>query len=404
MARFSYTAKNGPARTVQGDIAAESRDQAVARLEATGLTPILVEPAAGDPKARAGSRSAGRGIRRADVTVFTRQLASLTKSGVPILRALRTIGEQTANQEMRRTVEQMARAIRDGGMLSDALTPSPRLFPDLYVNMIRAGESGGALDAVLYRLTEAREKEDEIRRRVQAALAYPALILVTGAVTIVLLMVFFVPRLLDLFSGYGTLPMPTRVLLALSGFLSHQWPWMVGVLAVVAVLFRRVTAAEWGRVWADRLILRLPLLGELLRLREIARYARTLSLLLQVGVPVDRGLALSADVVENAALRGDLRRVRDVTVKQGLPVSEAIRRCTRLPPMVPNMMAVGEEGGRLEESLSEVADFYEKGMDQTIRIVTSLIEPLLILALGGIVGLIVAAMLLPIFEIGVGMR
>jgi type II secretory pathway component PulF len=404
MARFSYTAKNGPGHTVHGDIAADSRDQAVARLEAKGLTPIQVEPAAEPRETPKEEHPKSRGIRRGDVTVFTRQLASLTKSGVPILRALRTIGEQTANLDMRRTVEEMARAIRDGGMLSEALAASPRLFPDLYVSMVRAGESGGALDVVLQRLTEAREKEDEIRRRVQAALAYPALILITGLATVILLMTFFVPRLMDLFSGYGTLPLPTRLLLALSGFFSSQWPIMVAVLVAVALAFRRARAAERGRVWVDRLALRLPLVGELLRLREIARYARTLSLLLQVGVPVDRGLALSSDVVENAALRGDLRRVRDMTVKQGLPVSEAVRRCTRLPPMVPNMMAVGEEGGRLDESLAEVADYYEKGMDQTVRIVTSLIEPLLVLVLGLVVGLIVAAMLLPIFEIGTAMR
>jgi type II secretory pathway component PulF len=334
------------------------------------------------------------------VTFFTRQLASLVRSGVPILRALATIAQQTEAPRFRRVVEDLGGAIRDGNMLSDALARHPRLFPRLYVNMVHSGESGGALDTVLSRLAEAREREEELRRKVQAAAAYPALVAVVGLVTVFVLLSFFMPRVVGLFREYRNLPLPTRMLIGASDFFEESWYWvaLVGVLA--AVVLRRLAAGETGRGLLDAVTLRLPLVGRLARESDIARFARTLGLLVESGVAIDRALQLSADTLRNAVLRGEIVRVRDETVRHGAAFSDGLRRSRHFPPFVANMAAVGEEAGRLEEALAEIASFYEKEVDQRTRLLTSLIEPALILVVGAAVGFIVFAMLLPIFKIG----
>jgi len=398
---FLYKAKQGPGKTVEGELAADSRTAAVAAVDAMGLSPVWVreKPAA----LRRGRAILGaRRVSYRDVSVFTRQLASLTKSSVPILRALATIGEQTENGGLRRIVEDVESSIRDGNMLSSALAKYPSLFPELYVSMVRSGESGGVLDRMLFRLSEAREKEDEVRRKVQSALAYPVLVLCVGVATVVALFAFFLPKIVALFDGYESLPLPTRILISLSHFFSDQWYWMALVLLLSAAVFNRLAAIEKGRTFIDAIKLRLPVIRKFILEADVARFCRTLSLLVEAGIQVDKAISLSANTLANAVLRDEIEEVRRNTVLQGAPLSEGLRRTRHFPVFVANMAAVGEEAGRLDESLEEVASFYEKEVDQHTRLATSLLEPMLILAVGAIVGFIVAAMLLPIFEIGTG--
>lgn len=398
MPTYLYKAKQGPQKSIEGELVAESRAAAVAAVDAMGYHPVWVREKTAEDGARRRLLKVRRVTRR-DVTVFTRQLAGLIRSGVPILRALLTLAEQTEKRAFRRVIEHIEHAIRDGKMLSESLSAFPTLFSELYVNMVRAGESGGILDHVLERLADAREKEEDTRRRVQAAVAYPTLVLIVGVVTVFVLFSFFLPRVAELFEGYGKLPMPTLILIGISRFFSDYWYWMVfGVLLVLA-LFNRLAAMEKGRGLVDTMKLRTLFLGRFIRDVGIARCARTLALLIDAGIPIDKALALSGDTLNNAVMRDELDTVRRDTVQQGMRLSEGLKRARYFPPFVANMAAVGEEAGRLDEALGEVALFYEKEVEQRSRLATSLLEPVLILVVGLIVGFIVAAMLLPIFEL-----
>jgi len=402
MPTFAYKAKDGPGRTVEGALDADSRSEALASLNHMGYSPVWVreqEPE-DERKARTSLWGRLRRITRRDVTLFTGQLASLTRSGVPILRTLRTIGEQTENPRMRKVVQEIEATIRDGSMLSETLARFPELFPELYVSMVRAGESGGVLDRILTRLSEAREEEEETRRKVQSAMAYPILIVVVGMVTVFVLLTFFLPKILELFESYEDLPTVTKILIRISGFFEHNWYWLViGGLLAFAVL-KRIATVEQGRMFFDRMKLKMPLVGRFVREVDIARFARTLSLMIDSGIAIDRALALAANTLRNSVLREEMERVRSLTITQGMPFSDGIKRMRHFPPLVANMAAVGEEGGKLDEALGEVAAFYEKSVVQQSRLATSLLEPALILVIGALVGFIVAAMLLPVFQMG----
>lgn len=400
---YAYKAKDGPEKTVEGELEALSREMAVAQIDSMGYSPVFVRERGA--RAGGGGRRFARGrASRRSVTVLTRQLASLTRSGVPILRALKTVGQQAESVALRDIVADIESTVRDGRMLSEALGSYPRLFPGLYVNMVRAGESGGVLDTVLFRLAETREQEEEFRRRVQAAMAYPLLVLLAGMATIFVLFSFFLPRVVVLFEDYRSLPLATRVLIGITDFFSEHWIWMLFVALLAGAIIRRLAILERGRSLFDKARLRIPFLGRLVRESEIARFARTLSLLIEVGIPIDRGLLLSANALRNTVFREDILRLRDETVGRGQSVSAGLRKSDVFPVFVSNMAAVGEEGGKLDESLNEVASYYEKNVEQQARIATSLIEPLLILGVGAVVGFIVIAMLLPIFDIGTALH
>ncbi len=399
---YIYKAKDGPGKTVQKELSAESEDSAIARIEAMGLIPIWVRP-----KGRGhavSSQPTQRGISRGDVSVFTRQLASMIRSGVPILRALNTIEEQTENKRLQLIVGDLEASIRDGGMLSEGMRKYSKLFPELFVNMVESGESGGVLDTMLFRLADARELEDENRRKVQAAMAYPVLVAVVGAVTIFVLLSFFMPRVMVLFDGRTDLPGPTRILLGVSGFLSQYWYWVLFGFLFVFVFFQRLATMDKGRTLVDSWKLKMPLLGRFLRDVDLARFSRTFALLIDSGVSIERVLNLSANSIHNAVLRSEIKLVRDRTLQQGMTLSESIKGSAYFPAFVGNMLAVGEETGRIDESLNEVAKFYEGCIERQSRMVTSMVEPVLLLVVGVIVGFIVFAMLLPIFELGSGLR
>jgi general secretion pathway protein F len=399
MPTFLYRAKDGPARTLEGELEADSRGAALLAVDAMGYSPVWVREIDGPRRTRRRRLLRNRRVRRRDVTLFTRQVASLTRAGVPILRALATIANQTESARFAKVVRDVESTIRDGSMLSEALAKFPKLFPQLYINMVRSGESGGILDTILTRLTDAREREDEMRRKVQAATAYPLLIITVGIGTVFVLLTFFLPRVLDLFKDFEKLPFATRLLIGISETCSTNWHWiLIFVLLFIAVL-RRIAAGDKGKSFFDAMKLRLPLIGVFLRQSDVARFARTLALLIEAGIPIDRALLLARNTLHNAVLREEIDQIHNSTVRQGMPLSDGLRRSSLFPPLVSNMAAVGEEGGRLDEALFEVAQFYEKEVEQQSRLAMSLLEPILILVVGAIVGLIVAAMLLPIFEL-----
>lgn len=399
---FVYRAKRGPEKAEEGELQADSRAAALDRIVSSGLTPVWVRDKSEQSSGIKGIRFKKR-VRPRDITLFTRQLASLTKSGVPILNALSTVALQSESPEFRKVCLSMQSVVRDGSMLSDALSRFPDLFSMVYVNMVRAGESAGKLDVMLVRVAEAREKDDEIRRKVQSATAYPALVLIVGGLTLVMLFTFFLPKIITLFKDFDDLPLPTRIIIGMSSFFSSYWPWMAIGVVLVLLAFRRIRSSEKGRDRIDSLKLGLPLFGDFLLKHQMAVFSRTLSLLIDAGINLDRAIRLSAAGLSNSFLRKQLLYASDETVRQGAPFSEALKKVKAVPPMVVNMSAVGEQGGRLDEALAEVAGFYEAEIDQQARVVMTLIEPILILVVGGIVGFIVAAMVLPIFKLSVSL-
>jgi general secretion pathway protein F len=405
MPTFAYKAKSGPDKVITGEIEAVSQAAAATRLEAVGHVPMWVKEVA--PVRTAGRLAVAKGRASArDVTVFTRQLAGLLRAGVPILRALDTIQRQSESPAFQSVMTDMASAVRDGKTLSEALRRYPALFPDLYINMVRSGESSGMLEEILLRLAEAREGDDELQSRIVAALAYPSLVLTMGALSVFVILAFFLPRIVHLFEGMGglTLPWPTRIVLGTSAFFARYWAWLAALAVAAGFAARRTLATERGRLFVDGAVLHLPLVGRFARDTDIVRFARTLALLVRAGIPVERSLNLGANTLANRQLRSAVLTVAGETVRQGATIASGFGRQGDIPAFVTNMVAVGEESGRLDEALNEVAAFYQRELERDLRLLSTLLEPLLILAVGAMVGFIIFAMLLPVFQIGQSIR
>ena len=411
MPKFIYKAKKGPTDVVEGEIIADSQDHVVTKLDEQGLIPVSIEEkgaGGGGVEKKAGMRekqvsaSRNRKIRPSDVDAFTWQLASLVKARVPILRALSLIAQQTDNPSLRVVVEDMRNQVKDGKTMSETMRHYPKLFNNLFLSLVKSGEQGGVLDEVLYKVAEHREKEQQMRRKIQSALAYPIVMLVVGVGTVFVMLTFFMPKFIGIFDRMNReLPLPTKLLIGVSNFMSEHWLWFLIAFGCVLVVFGRVRPSSKKKFFFDMIKLHMPLVKQFIRNAEIAKFCRTLGMLLKNGLTVYDSLALATNTLDNDALRKQLENTGKEIVNQGITLSASLGKVKIFPNFVINMIAVGEEGGKLEESLSGVASTYEKQVDQAIGIMTSLIEPLLILSVGGVVGFIVFAMLMPIFDIGV---
>lgn len=398
MPRFVYRAKDSTLKAVEGTIEAESQTAAIARLAGLGVYPVAVDEVLTDQGARVSpirwrvpSRTLG---------YMSRQLADLLSGGLPLFNALSLVSRQTEHRLLRGVILDLGNAVRDGKAFSEALQPHPEVFSPLYISMIRAGEAGGGLDAVLVRLAELAEGEAELKNRVAMALVYPLVVLIIGLITIVVLLTFVVPRLSELFAESGQLlPLPTRMLLAISGALSQWWwAWLVGILGAGWGV-RMVQRSPGGSALIDRLILRLPLGGRLVQKLQTARLTRNLGVMIGQGVPVLQALEVASASISNTTLRRAVVRVKE-TVRDGLSLSQALEASGQFPVFVGNLVAVGEESGTLDTALLKVASAYERETDRTLRVLTAVLEPLLIVVVGLIVMFIVISVLLPIFQIG----
>jgi len=411
MPKFAYKAKKGPEEIVEGELEAENSDQVVRRLDELGLSPVsIVEkeggaaPSSTDPS---GQRSIpavrSRKIRSKDIDAFTWQLASLVKASVPILRALSLISQQTDNQAFAAIVDDLKNKVKDGKTLSEAMNQYPKHFNNLFLSMVQSGEKGGVLDEVLYKIAEHREKEQQMRRKIQAALAYPMVMLFVGVGTVFIMLTFFMPKFVGIFERMQReLPLPTKMLISLSNFMSEYWIWFIVAIGFVFIIFGRVKPGGKKKFFFDMIKLHTPFVKQFIRDAEVAKFCRTLGMLLKNGLSVYDSLALATRTLDNEVLRKQLEGASKDIVNQGATLSASLKKISIFPNFAINMIAVGEEGGKLEESLDGVAEAYEKEVEQAIGIMTSLIEPLLILTIGGVVGCIVFAMLLPIFDIGAG--
>jgi len=401
MRRFIYKAKDNQKRMLEGILEADTEQDALAKLSQMGYFPLSIQREEGVPEGERENYSPAlfSRLRRRDVTFVTRQLADLLEAGLPLMRALDVLGEQTESRLLADILSAISAQVRDGRSLSDALALHPKVFSNLYVSMVRSGEVGGVLPAVLARLAEFAEKDDELRAKVRAALAYPVLILLVGIVTIGVLLIFVVPKILTLFQEVGqVLPLPTRILIGVSQWVAGYWWGIVLVLVLGAVLLKKGGLSRGARLALDRMKLGLPIWGTLIRKVEIAGFARSLSTLLSHGVPILQAMQVVLQATGNAILRADLEQISD-QLMGGSTLSQGLRRGGQFPSLVVHMVAVGEEAGTLDRSLSKIADTYEREADRMMKLMTSLVEPLMILVMGSLVGFIVVSMLLPIFQI-----
>jgi general secretion pathway protein F len=398
---YEYKAYDAAGAAVSGIIDADTPKEARAKLRRQRIFVTTVGEAGEGISITAEVRVSRliRRIRRQDVVIMTRQLATLIKSGMPLVQALTAISEQLEGHPMQRVVYSVRERVNAGQPLADALEQHPRLFNELYVNMVRAGEAAGALEAILVGLAEYSEAMQRQRTKIISSMIYPALMAVVGSGVLIFLMTFVVPRLTQIFSEMGQdLPFITQVLIAVSAFFA-SWRFVVFLAALIAaiVVIRVNTRAGRGRYLLDRLRLRLPVAGTLIRKLAVARFARTLGTLLAGGIPLLRSLEIVRGVVSNAVISQALGEARE-RIGEGATISDELRKSQEFPPIVVHMVAVGEASGSLEEMLLNVADTYDNEVEVATNSLIAMLEPLMIVLMGLVVGFIVLSILLPIFE------
>lgn len=401
MPKFIYQAKKGPQEKVSGVIEAKSQRQAIALVEESGLFPISIEEAKED-----SSRLTVSGfsrVRLADIAVFTRQFSNLIEAGLTITQALSVLIQQTNHPRLKQIIIKIQERINDGSTLSDALQLYPGQFSQFYCAIVKAGELSGALDTVLGRLADFIEQEEKIRSDVLSALTYPALILSVGAITIYALLTFVVPKLTAMFEEMEqVLPMPTQILIGISNVFRSYWWLMLLSAAVIFFIIKRPKSNEENLFW-DTLKLKLPLIGKLIQKSEMAHFVRTLSLLLESGVSMLVSLEAVGNTLTNTAIKAEAGKIAQ-DIKDGASLSVSLKKSAHFPVYVSNIASVGEEAGTLDKSLKRIAASYEQELARVIRALTTLLEPVLILVMGLVVAFIVAAMLLPIFQINLMAR
>jgi len=341
----------------------------------------------------------GTGVKRKDLVVFSRQFATMINSGLPLIQCREILGNQVENPRLARIIQEVSSDVEAGNTLSDALARHERIFTPLFINMVAAGEAGGILDRVLYRLAEYLEKSNSIRRKVQGALIYPAVVVSIAIIVTVFLLVFVIPTFAQLFESSGLdLPLPTRFTIAASNFMMTMWPWILTLCVGLVTALRRYYRTDRGEYRIDSLILKIPQLGELLRKASIARFSRTLGTLLSSGVPILDAMEITATTSGNRVIQEAVMSSR-TSIATGDTISEPLGKSTVFPPMVVQMIRVGEETGEMDNMLNKIADFYEDEVDVAVETLTSVLEPILIVGIGMIVGGMVISMYLPIFRL-----
>lgn len=405
MAQFTYKAVTAEGEMVTGKLAALHRRSALQNLESQGLVPTDLEEvgarklhASFMERLLAGGRDHTPRLKVAQLTEMTRQLATMLNSDVTLIESLGVIYDQAEQGSVRAVVGRLREAVRGGESLSSALETQPETFSPLYVSMVKVGETGGLLDDVLIQMADLLENEQEVRGEVKAALAYPLIVLCLGIATVILIFTFVMPRILGIFEGVeAALPLPTRILMKTGVFLRSNWWLLAAGIIVVIVAITVALRTERGRMFWDRLRLRLPLAGALVRKAAIARFSRCLGALVHGGVPLLEGLQSVSALLNNRVMTRIIDRAA-VSIKEGSSFAQSLRGNDMFPPMVTHMVGVGEKTGRLDQMLFRIADTYERQTRRLIRVMISLLAPMLIISIACMVAFIALALLLPIFK------
>jgi type IV pilus assembly protein PilC len=397
---FTYKVRDRAGKMVEGQLEADNAQLVVGKLRSMGYVPIEIQQTSGKALSKEIKIPGfSDRVKLKDVAVFSRQFATMINAGLSLLRSLYILAEQTENKALAEIANQVRMDVEKGSSLSQALSKHPKAFNRLYVAMVRAGEIGGALDSVLMRLADTIEKQVELRRKVKSAMTYPAVVAVLVLVIVSAMLLFIIPMFEDLYSELGgKLPLPTQMLINISNFARKFW-WLIFGAEIAAVfVFRRWITSEDGRRKWDALKLRAPVFGPLVRKTALARFSRTLSALVRSGVPILESLEIVAETAGNHVVSSAVLDTQQA-VKRGEPLARRLEEHPVFPPMVVQMMAVGEETGALDEMLDKIADFYDQEVEATVDALTSLIEPLLIVIMGVAVGGMVISLYMPMFNI-----
>ena len=395
MPQFQYEVKKGPGPATTGVLEAESRRAAAARLRDMGYFPISIEEYAGEKQKDVLLRAITR-VRLKERNIFFRQLATLIESGMPLTRSLSTIAQQTTNTKLITIVEQLRDDVQKGSTFAEAMERHPKVFTSMHCNLVRAGETGGMIEEVLWRMVQFGEQDEELRAKAVSAMIYPAILMFMGTAAIFILTSFVFPKFLLLFKDFNVeLPMPTKIVLAICGFMGNWW-WAV-LLVVIAITFGVVSywRTPVGRMFFDRTALRVPVLNMVVQKYVMAQFARTLGTLLDNGVPVLRSLRITVETLSNRAIAAEVDVVQ-ARVAEGDSISSGLAQTKHFPPMVVNMFVIGEESGKLGNVTKRMADAYDIEVDRAVKTLTALLEPLMIVIMGVLVGGLVISMLMPI--------
>ncbi|MBI4430234.1 MAG: type II secretion system F family protein [Candidatus Omnitrophica bacterium] len=404
MTTFFYRAKSGPKRLVEGEIEAENEREAHQKLTRQGLFPVLVADARAVVRSTKtplpkGARKARGRVKAGDLALFTFHLSNLISSGLTLARALELLSDQIEHARLAGLCLELHDDIKTGTHFSNALEKFPDVFPPLLMNTVRAGEAGGTLEQVLKNLSETYEREEEMRSKVKQAFIYPAIVLTVAAIMVVVLLIFVVPNLTKMYDDMGqTLPVMTRVVVGISDFIVDYW-WLIGLTLLIAVLIvRQSLKQQGGKKFFYNLLLRIPVFGDMSTRSDMASFSRVLGMLLVSGVGILESLRVTESIMEHPLYIEEISRVRG-EVTRGISLSSALSQTKIFPKFVMQMIAIGEESGDLDNTLGRIARTYDRDIGRRIKVITTILEPVLILAVGLIVGLIVMAMLLPIFQI-----
>lgn len=403
MTTFAYRARTKSGRIVADTMESDTKASIISKLQQMDYFPIEVVEKSGKDTGfsikKEISLQRSRRVRAKDITLFTRQLSNLINAGMPLLKALTVLARQTENGKLAEMIKDLKNEVQDGKALSDALAKHPQAFSKLYLGMIKAGEAGGVIEVILNRLADFSEQQQALKDKVKSALAYPVITSLVGVGTIIFLLTFVIPRFVTMFQDIGkTLPLPTRILIATSNILKGYWWFYLPVILLAGFIIRQYAKKDEGKMVLDRIKLNLPLLGKMLRKVAIANFTRTLGTLIKNGVPILTGLNMAKDTIGNRVIAQELVRIHN-NVKDGDSLARPLARSKEFPPIVADMVAIGEETGKIEDTLVNVADFYDAEIENTVKTLTSLLEPIIILIMGVVVGFIVLAMLLPVFQI-----
>jgi len=406
MQKYAYYALNREGKQIFGVIAADNQALALNDIRSLGLFPTNVREATKGDERRAARKKKGLdelyfgGVKTKELVVMTRQLSTLIDAGLPLLRSVNVLIAQLKPCKLRDILREVASDVQSGSTFAEALAKHPKQFDRLYVNMVRAGEVGGLLETVLQRLAIFMERREALKRRVKGALIYPiAVILIAGGIVSFLLLKV-VPVLADIFTEFGgDLPAPTKVLIAAGDFMIYKWWILLTALCWTIIGLKLAMRSKQVKRVFDRIILKVPLIGDLVTKVAVARFARTLGTLITSGVPILQALKITRETIGNEVIQNAVDTVHE-SVKEGDTIAAPLDKSKVFPPMVVNMIDVGEETGSLDAMLVKVADIYDAEVENAVDAMLSLLEPLIIIVLGGIIGFIVVALYLPIFTLG----
>ena len=394
---FDYKVRNQTGQLVTGQLIGDNESLVVRKLREQGLTPIEVKKHTEGLQMEITLRPGH--VKLKDLAVFCRQFATMVNSGLPILRALAILAEQTDSKALEKVLTTVRIDVERGSSLSGAMAKHPKAFNDLFISMVKAGETGGVLDTVLLQLADTIENEVELRRKIKSAMTYPVVVVCLVLLILSAMLLFVVPQFNSIYASLGAqLPLPTRILLAASN-ITRSKAWLVILVGIGGVVaFNRFKKTRQGRLQVDRVKLKSPVFGPLFHKVALARMASTFGMLLRAGVPILQALEIVKDTVNNKVIGGALEDVK-TSVREGESIAHPLAKHAVFPPMVVQMLAVGEETGAVDTMLAKVADFYNSEVEAAVDALTSLIEPLLIAVIGGCVGAAVIALYMPMFDI-----